>query len=632
MKSRLRALITCSAGVERMVKRELESFSLGNAIIQANASGSRTGKLVVPEISVRQLYHCNVMLRTADRVFVQGPSFRAQEFWELEAAMKRVHSQLLPWLPTSGNIRVQCTSKSSRLIHEGAIEERIQQLLLKLADGGADDGSAEPSMEPINGPADDDVTAEGRQRRRRKRRSEEKEEKEASQLLKVVVDNNNFTLYLDSSGAPLHRRSWRHEGGPMPLRSTVAAAMLMQAGYYSKDAVPKHSLSSATANPSARPSEPTPNPYQRRFSALVDPFTGSGTIPIEAAQMVLGMPPHCEMTDGSLSRQFALQRWPSFEPGTWASVLGEAASRTKRARERLKLHKQQLERRQLTDTLPLILGCDRDAGAVARARRNAERAGVADVVAFEHATISEFMQWEGPDGGEHNGGAGSSDGGAGSSDGDGGGGEGEGQRGTHGLASRVDDWIRVHKLNEKRVAIERAAQGVALFEKRAKASGTEQRFEMKRKKKPELLKPGDEASEVDSQIDPRARGLLITNPPWGVRSSKNEKEARDLRRKLYSRFGQVVAERCGMWKLAVLCKSQQQAASVSKALQPKLQITSGGLKTWLMMRHPLRNQLAAADDLDDQHKGKGGDSYEEYYEEVAEAEEEMPAEGGTARL
>ena len=111
-----------------------------------------------------------------------------------------------------------------------------------------------------------------------------------------------------------------------------------------------------------------------------------------------------------------------------------------------------------------------------------------------------------------------------------------------------------------------------------------------------------------------------------------------MRRRHATYAGSCTVALARWWRSGAACEArramqvQQQAASVSKALQPKLQITSGGLKTWLMMRHPLRNQLAAADDLDDQHEGKGGDSYEEYYEEVAEAEEEMPAEGGTARL
>jgi 23S rRNA (guanine2445-N2)-methyltransferase / 23S rRNA (guanine2069-N7)-methyltransferase len=39
-----------------------------------------------------------------------------------------------------------------------------------------------------------------------------------------------FTVALDTSGAPLHQRGWRNDAAKMPLKSTHAAALLLNAG------------------------------------------------------------------------------------------------------------------------------------------------------------------------------------------------------------------------------------------------------------------------------------------------------------------------------------------------------------------------------------------------------------------
>ena len=119
---------------------------------------------------MRQLYHCNVMLRQ-QIVFLFKARRSALRILGIgsrhETRPLPIATMVADIRQHQGSVHFQVESPHSRGCHR----ERIQQPLLKLADGGADDGSAEPSMEPINGPADDDVTAEGRQRRRRKRRS-----------------------------------------------------------------------------------------------------------------------------------------------------------------------------------------------------------------------------------------------------------------------------------------------------------------------------------------------------------------------------------------------------------------------------------------------------------------------------
>jgi putative N6-adenine-specific DNA methylase len=162
----------------------------------------------------------------------------------------------------------------------------------------------------------------------------------SSQLIVVRVVRDVVTISADSSGELLHRRGYRQAIGKAPLRETLAAAMLLAAEYDGT-------------------------------GPLVDPFCGSGTIPIEGALIARRIPP-------GIHRRFAFEHWPGFEPALWDSV--RAAGRAR-----------------MRDRAPApILGWDRDAGAVAAALSNAERAGVGVDVALAHGAISGLVVPPGP--------------------------------------------------------------------------------------------------------------------------------------------------------------------------------------------------------------------------------------------
>ncbi len=148
----------------------------------------------------------------------------------------------------------------------------------------------------------------------------------------VRLFRDECTVSADASGALLHRRGYRLAVGKAPLRETLAAAMLAGTGW-------------------------------RGPAPLVDPMCGSGTIPIEAALWARRIPP-------GLRRAFAFQRWPDYEAAIWEELL--AASRA----------------RILARAEGIIVGSDRDAGAVAAASANAARAGVASDVEWRQAAIS----------------------------------------------------------------------------------------------------------------------------------------------------------------------------------------------------------------------------------------------------
>ncbi|MEO8622299.1 MAG: hypothetical protein ABI625_14610 [bacterium] len=139
-------------------------------------------------------------------------------------------------------------------------------------------------------------------------------------LIVVRFMRDRCTVSADSSGALLHRRGYRQATAKAPLRETIAAAMLVAAEW-------------------------------DKTSPLVDPLCGSGTIPIEGALMARRIAPGAQ-------RRFAMERWPTVSPSLGVRVRGV------------------LEDRATPSVQALIVGSDRDAGAIAAATSNAERAGV----------------------------------------------------------------------------------------------------------------------------------------------------------------------------------------------------------------------------------------------------------------
>mgnify|MGYP001627261967 CR=1 FL=1 len=132
-----------------------------------------------------------------------------------------------------------------------------------------------------------------------------------------------MTLYIDTSGEPLFKRGWREDKGEAPLKETLAAAMIAASGW------------DATA-------------------PLYDPCCGSGTIAIEAAQVA------CNIAPGLL-RRFGFERLRSHAAADWLALKAQA----------------QAARR--PSPVP-VFGSDVAFRMVDFAQRNAQRAGVADVV------------------------------------------------------------------------------------------------------------------------------------------------------------------------------------------------------------------------------------------------------------
>ena len=150
------------------------------------------------------------------------------------------------------------------------------------------------------------------------------------------------SLYIDTSGEPLFKRGWREDKGDAPLKETLAAAMIAASGWASGD---------------------------DDLLPLYDPCCGSGTVLIEAAQIA------CNIAAGSL-RRFAFEKFVPFRSQEWAAMKQEAADGVVKPEP---------------GQAALIYGSDVSFRMVDFAQRNAERAGVADVIEFRGGDALQRM-------------------------------------------------------------------------------------------------------------------------------------------------------------------------------------------------------------------------------------------------
>jgi putative N6-adenine-specific DNA methylase len=151
--------------------------------------------------------------------------------------------------------------------------------------------------------------------------------------VRFAIMNDKASLYIDTSGAGLHKRGYRPVSVAAPLRETLAAAMVRLSRYRGRE-------------------------------AFLDPFCGSGTIAIEAALAAKNRAP-------GLTREFTVQTWKNFDGAAFDRARDEAKSREYRGEYD-------------------IWGGDVDPACIDISRENARRAGVSDDVRFEVADARVF--------------------------------------------------------------------------------------------------------------------------------------------------------------------------------------------------------------------------------------------------
>ena len=139
------------------------------------------------------------------------------------------------------------------------------------------------------------------------------------------------TVSIDAVGGPLYKRGWRARVGAAPLRETLAAGILLAAGYTGEE-------------------------------PFLDPMCGSGTLAVEAHDIAARRAP-------GRARRFAFESWP-----------GHDERRTAAVRERLGCGER-------VPPAP-IHASDRNAGALRLAAKNAAAAGAA-AIRFERRDAAD---------------------------------------------------------------------------------------------------------------------------------------------------------------------------------------------------------------------------------------------------
>jgi putative N6-adenine-specific DNA methylase len=160
--------------------------------------------------------------------------------------------------------------------------------------------------------------------------------KETGSLFKIEISmlKDIATLTIDTSGPGLHKRGYRTRASEAPLKETLAAAMIMLSRW-------------------------------QPGTTLVDPFCGSGTIPIEAALIGQNIAP-------GMNRNFVSEKWPLIPREYWHEARRESHDRA-------------------NYDIPLdITGTDFNNRVIETARYNAVHAGIDESIHFQVRPFAEL--------------------------------------------------------------------------------------------------------------------------------------------------------------------------------------------------------------------------------------------------
>jgi len=250
-------------------------------------------------------YRACLWSRTATRVLLSVGSIEAKTSRELFEAAKRID-----WrrhLAPGATLACECSGANAAIRHTLYGSQLLKDAV---CDGLRESTGQRPNIEPER----PDVR------------------------LHLHVEPSTALVSVDFSGESLHRRGYRTETGPAPLKENVAAAILLRAGWVD---------------------------LERAGGALLDPMCGSGTFLTEAALIAGDIAP-------ALGREyFGFLGWRGHDPELWERLRAEA-----------------LARRAARTPRRCITGSDADAAAVRIALANGASAGVADWLHVERRSLA----------------------------------------------------------------------------------------------------------------------------------------------------------------------------------------------------------------------------------------------------
>jgi putative N6-adenine-specific DNA methylase len=287
---------TCPRGLEALLADELLA-QRALKIVVTDGGVSFEGNLDT-------MYRVNLHSRIATRIMsrVGQGSYTTEE--DIYKATFKLHWP--SWFKVNQTIRVKVTGVKCPL-------KSLDFVTLRIKDAVCDRFREEGALRPSVSVRDPDVR------------------------IHAYLTENQYQLYLDTSGAPLYQRGFRDVSVIAPLRENLAAGIIMLSGWI--------------------PGTP-----------FLDPMCGSGTFLIEAAMMAVNQPP-------GMKRTFGFQKLTSFDKGLWKKIETEAMNKMKPI--------------EFLD----IYGSDMDLRAVRVARHNLKVAGLEEVAKVMQ---SDFIKLEPP--------------------------------------------------------------------------------------------------------------------------------------------------------------------------------------------------------------------------------------------
>ena len=283
--------VPCLFGLEGLCADELKRLNLGNVRAE-NGRVHFCGK-------DSDIAKVNINLRTGERVLLVVGETSANSFDELFEGVRR-----MPWenfIPKNGEFPVKGHSLNSKLQSIPDCQKIVKKAI----------------VEKLKSSHKTDIL----------------DETGAKYQIQFAIMDDTAALYIDTSGAGLHKRGYRPVGSAAPLRETLAAAIVKLSRYKGREIV-------------------------------CDPFCGSGTIAIEAALAAINRAP-------GIAREFSAQSWDWLDATIWNDAKLEAQSKEFQGNYD-------------------IWGGDIDPKYIEISKENAHRAGVAEHIRFEIADVAKF--------------------------------------------------------------------------------------------------------------------------------------------------------------------------------------------------------------------------------------------------
>ena len=287
----LRFAVPCLFGLEGLVGDELRRLDMTDVQVE-------NGRVLFSG-DAEALARANLWLRTGERVLLLLAEFTATSFEELFQGAYGVHWE--EFIPRDGVFPVKGHCLNSQLMSVPDCQAIVKKAVSRRL------GEAYGiSWLPETG---------------------------AKYQLQFAIMNDKVSLYLDTSGAGLHKRGYRAVGNEAPLRETLAAAMVILTRYRGRE-------------------------------FFWDPFCGSGTIPIEAALIAKNQAP-------GMNRRFAAEQFGWVGEEVFNKVRQEAKDKQFHGSYR-------------------ILGSDNDPKCISLAMANARKAGVAGLITFKDGDATKM--------------------------------------------------------------------------------------------------------------------------------------------------------------------------------------------------------------------------------------------------